>query len=188
MNIVRTVARKFSNRLKNVAGWKLSAAYENPTNLNVKLSTKLGGQAGGQPKIWGSHGLPRPHLRTATERSSSNNLLQKGLGDLYRDIAPVSEQSLLDFARLHGFWLFSSEVFQIKLLQGAIPNYWLIQQSWGHVGIKDQCELTLWEPAYDIFVLRFRPKNSSFRLPYQRPSSSADCARSCSMAQTDRPV
>jgi len=37
--------------------------------------------------------------------------------------------------------------------------------------------LTLWEPAYDIFVLGFRPKNSSFRLPYQRPSSSADCAR-----------
>jgi len=37
--------------------------------------------------------------------------------------------------------------------------------------------LTLWEPVYDIFVLRFRPKNSSFRLPYQRPSSSADYAR-----------
>ena len=37
--------------------------------------------------------------------------------------------------------------------------------------------LTLWEPAYDIFVLRFRPKNSNFRLPYQRPISSADCAR-----------
>ena len=34
-----------------------------------------------------------------------------------------------------------------------------------------------WEPAYDIFVLRFRPKNSSFRLPYHRPSPSADCAR-----------
>ena len=36
--------------------------------------------------------------------------------------------------------------------------------------------LTLWELAYDIFVLQFRPKNSSFRLLYQRPSSSADCA------------
>jgi len=34
-----------------------------------------------------------------------------------------------------------------------------------------------WLPAYGIFVLRFRPKNSSFRLPYQRPSSFADCAR-----------
>jgi len=33
------------------------------------------------------------------------------------------------------------------------------------------------EPAYDIFVLRFRPKNSSFRLPYQRHSSSANCTR-----------
>jgi len=37
--------------------------------------------------------------------------------------------------------------------------------------------LTLWEPAYNIFICRFRPKNSSFRLPYQRPSSSNDCAR-----------
>ena len=37
--------------------------------------------------------------------------------------------------------------------------------------------LTRWEPTYDIFVLRFRPKNTSFRLPYQRPSSSTDCTR-----------
>jgi len=37
--------------------------------------------------------------------------------------------------------------------------------------------LTLWEPAYNILIPRFRPKNSSFRLPYQRPSSSTDCAR-----------
>jgi len=37
--------------------------------------------------------------------------------------------------------------------------------------------LTLWEPAYNIFVLRFWPKNSIFWLPYQRPSSSADCSR-----------
>ena len=37
--------------------------------------------------------------------------------------------------------------------------------------------LTLWEPAYDIFVPRFRPKTSSFWLLYQHPSSSADCAR-----------
>ena len=37
--------------------------------------------------------------------------------------------------------------------------------------------LTLWEPLYDIFVVQFRPKNISFQLPYQRPSSSADCAR-----------
>jgi len=33
--------------------------------------------------------------------------------------------------------------------------------------------LTLWEPVYN----RFWPKNSSFRLPYQHHSSSADCAR-----------
>jgi len=37
--------------------------------------------------------------------------------------------------------------------------------------------LTLWEPAYDIIVPRFRPKTSSFQLPYQRHNSSADCAR-----------
>jgi len=37
--------------------------------------------------------------------------------------------------------------------------------------------LTLWEPAYDVFVPRFWPKTSSFRLPYQRHSSSADCSR-----------
>ena len=37
--------------------------------------------------------------------------------------------------------------------------------------------LTLWEPVYDIFVLNFGLKNSSFQLPYQRPSSSVDCAR-----------
>jgi len=36
--------------------------------------------------------------------------------------------------------------------------------------------LTLWEPAYNVFVLRFWPK-SSFRLPYQRPSSSTDWIR-----------
>jgi len=29
--------------------------------------------------------------------------------------------------------------------------------------------------VYDIFVPRFWPKTSSFQLPYQRPSSSADC-------------
>ena len=34
----------------------------------------------------------------------------------------------------------------------------------------------LWEPGYDIFVLRFRPKTSSYQLPYQHPSSCADCA------------
>ena len=37
--------------------------------------------------------------------------------------------------------------------------------------------LTLWEPAYDVFVPRFRPKTSSCQLPYQCHSSSADCAR-----------
>jgi len=37
--------------------------------------------------------------------------------------------------------------------------------------------ITLWEPVYDIFILRFRPKNISFWLPYQHHSSSANCTR-----------
>jgi len=37
--------------------------------------------------------------------------------------------------------------------------------------------LTLWETGYDTFVLWNRPKTSSCQLPYQRHSSSADCAR-----------
>ena len=37
--------------------------------------------------------------------------------------------------------------------------------------------LTLWEPGYNIFVLWNRPKISSCQLPYQRHSSSTDCAR-----------
>jgi len=40
-----------------------------------------------------------------------------------------------------------------------------------------QFMLTLWEPAYNIFVPRFQPKTSSLRLPYQHHSSSADYAR-----------
>jgi len=36
--------------------------------------------------------------------------------------------------------------------------------------------LTLCEPTYDVFVPRFRPKTSSFQLPYQRHSF-ADCTR-----------
>jgi len=39
------------------------------------------------------------------------------------------------------------------------------------------CSLTPWEPGNDIFVPGNRPKTSSCRLPYQRHSSSADCAR-----------
>jgi len=48
---------------------------------------------------------------------------------------------------------------------------------WDFVFFQFHVWLTLWEPVYDIFVLRFRPKKPSFRLPYQRHSSSADCAR-----------
>jgi len=38
-------------------------------------------------------------------------------------------------------------------------------------------ELTLCELGYDVFILWNRPKTSSCQLPYQRHSSSADCAR-----------
>jgi len=37
--------------------------------------------------------------------------------------------------------------------------------------------LTLSELRYDIFIPRFQPKTSCFRLPYQRHSSSANCGR-----------
>ena len=37
--------------------------------------------------------------------------------------------------------------------------------------------LTPWEPIYEYIIPGFRPKTSSFRLPYQHHSSSADCAR-----------
>jgi len=37
--------------------------------------------------------------------------------------------------------------------------------------------LTLWRLVYEYIVPGFQPKTSSFRLPYQRHSSSADCAR-----------
>jgi len=56
VNIVRTLARKSSSRLKFC--WLKSAVYVNQTNLNVKLNTKPGRQL----KICGSHGPPRPSL------------------------------------------------------------------------------------------------------------------------------
>jgi len=37
--------------------------------------------------------------------------------------------------------------------------------------------LVPWELVYDIFIPGNWPKTSSFRLPYQCHSSSADCAR-----------
>ena len=64
MNIVRTVSRKSSNRLK-FTGWKLSAAYVNEGNFNVKLCTKLGVSRGPVKNLEG-YGPPRPPVRTAT--------------------------------------------------------------------------------------------------------------------------
>jgi len=44
------------------------------------------------------------------------------------------------------------------------------------VWIIQQIFLTLWQPVYEYIVPGFRPKTSSFWLPYQRHSTSADCA------------
>jgi len=41
----------------------------------------------------------------------------------------------------------------------------------------ENIQLTFWELVYEYIVPGFRPKTSSFRLPYQRHSSSADCTR-----------
>ena len=37
-----------------------------PNELEREINKKTGGQTGGQTKIWGGHGLPRPLLRIAT--------------------------------------------------------------------------------------------------------------------------
>jgi len=55
----------------------------------------------------------------------------------------------------------------------AYFNYYCFKYSW----VVLSSALTLWEPGYDIFVLWNRPKTSSCQLPYQRHSSSANCAK-----------
>jgi len=59
-----------------------------------------------------------------------------------------------------------------KLCEGcqAHPSHWIGS---GCVSIF----LTPWELGYDILIPRNQPKTSSCQLPYQRHSSSADCAR-----------
>jgi len=78
------------------------------------------------------------------------------------------------------------------VLVTLLPTGWLwvikkfssqtqLKTSWSPLlydkGTNKDSSLTLWELAYDIFILRFRPKKSSFRLRYWRLSSSADCHR-----------
>jgi len=49
--------------------------------------------------------------------------------------------------------------------------------------------LTRWLLAYDIFVLRFRPKKQQFLVVLPTPLAPLPIAlESCSTAQTDRPV
>jgi len=61
VNIVRNVARKSSNRLK-FCWLKLSAVYVNQTNLNVKLSKKLGASRGAVKNLGGAMAHPDPPL------------------------------------------------------------------------------------------------------------------------------
>jgi len=48
--------------------------------------------------------------------------------------------------------------------------------------------LKLWEPAYDIFVLRFRPKITVFGCLANALAPLPFAPESCSMAQTDRQI
>ena len=64
-------------------------------------------------------------------------------------------------------------VFTRVLTLLAYFNYYCFKYSW----VVLSSALTLSEPGYDIFVLWNRPKTSSCQLPYQRHSSSANCAR-----------
>ena len=88
--------------------------------------------------------------------------------------------------RIHIFWFFVQLVFGSHITStAAMPgaNLWTgsvfaWMQFW-NVSLSQILCLTLWEPVYDILYsyFDFSLKNSSFRLPYQCPSSSADCAR-----------
>ena len=48
----------------------------NQTNLNGKLGKKLGGQTGGQAKIWGDHGPPRPPLESPLVTAHAINVFE----------------------------------------------------------------------------------------------------------------
>ena len=57
-------------------------------------------------------------------------------------------------------------------------HFWYqVDPLWQYPPLLAVVPLTLWEPGYNIFVLRFQPVTSSCQLPYQRPSSSTDCTR-----------
>jgi len=65
VNIVRTVARKSSNRL-TYCWLKVNYCICQSNALERKIKRKTEGKAESQPKIWGGHGPPRLPLRTAT--------------------------------------------------------------------------------------------------------------------------
>jgi len=84
--------------------------------------------------------------------------------------------SSLQWKKIGGFVLQSSCDWRHKW--STFRLLWLTSSGPGPKPLDGRISLfTLWEQGYDIFVLRFQPKTSSCQLPYQRPSSSADCAR-----------
>jgi len=62
VNIVRTVARKSSTRLK-FCWLNLICCICQSNELQRGIKHKTRGQVGGQPKIWEGYGLPRPPLK-----------------------------------------------------------------------------------------------------------------------------
>jgi len=78
--------------------------------------------------------------------------------------------SLSSFHRLAVYLKFWCENAFISLTLLDPVSWWVYDTTFG-------VQITLWEQEYDIFVLWNWPKTSSYQLPYQRHSSSADCAR-----------
>jgi len=77
-------------------------------------------------------------------------------------------------------WKLSNGYCQFRFLEHTF-NKFISASKWFHQWIfngtcarKCNHAFSLWRP---IGFSDFRKKNSSFRLPYQRPSSSADCTR-----------
>ena len=65
----------------------------------------------------------------------------------------------------------------VKLLSTFLKWLLKIQLLMHSLNIRALRLSTLWEPGCNIFVLWNQPKTNSCQLPYQRHSSSADCAR-----------
>jgi len=113
---------------------------------------------------------------------------QRGLMHLQQQSSLISRKSYLALAIyivvltscfcsfFHGLKELSLEAYvygSIDYCDQWVGRCWLLTNEYGNTMIMS----TLWELAYDIFVLWFQLKNSGLWLPYQCPSSSADFAR-----------